>query len=235
MAGKKLLKFIFDSFLKDVKNSVTIILLHRKYKGMHFRTGRRCFIKRCDFGEYNRVYDDCRLVDVFLGDRSYISEECRMFNVRIGKFCAIGPHVTIGLGIHPSETFVSIHPLFYSRTNSACEVEPLADKNYFTEHKTVTIGHDVWIGANAIINDGVTIGNGVIIGSGAVVTKDIPPYAIAVGVPAKVLRYRFSSDQIEFLEKFCWWEKDKAWMKKNWKKFHDIEQLKIDHSQLDNS
>ncbi|MBR2872690.1 MAG: CatB-related O-acetyltransferase, partial [Lentisphaeria bacterium] len=70
------------------------------------------------------------------------------------------------------------------------------------------IGSDVWIGLNAVIMDGVTVGNGAVIGTNAVVTKDVPPYAIVVGIPAKVLRYRFDSDTIARLEKLRWFDRD---------------------------
>ena len=71
------------------------------------------------------------------------------------------------------------------------------------------IGNDVWIGLNATILDGVTIGDGAIVAAGAVVTKDVPPYAVVAGVPAKIIKYRFTESQIDFLLKFRWWEKDR--------------------------
>lgn len=218
----KLLKEVLHNAICDFRQSLHILRLQDRQAGQRLTIGRHCLIKRCNFGSCNRVYDDCHLVDVSLGDHTYISEECRLFDVVLGKFCAIGPRVTAGLGIHPSRTFVAIHPRFYSRTNSA-SIPPLADRNYFTEHKPVAIGHDVWVGANAIVQDGVTIGDGAIIGSGAVVTKNIPPYAIAAGVPARILRFRFEPQQIAFLQRFCWWDKEDEWLAAHWRDFHDIE------------
>ena len=85
------------------------------------------------------------------------------------------------------------------------------------------IGNDVWIGLNATILDGVTIGDGAIVAAGAVVTKDVPPYAVVAGVPAKIIKYRFTESQIDFLLKFRWWEKDRKWIQQNYKRFQDIE------------
>ena len=93
----------------------------------------------------------------------------------------------------------------------------------FEEFKAqIEIGNDVWIGDSAIIMDGVKIGDGSIIAAGAVVTKDVPPYAIVGGVPAKIIRYRFDEDDINFLLELSWWEKDKKWIKENAEKFSDI-------------
>ncbi len=104
-----------------------------------------------------------------------------------------------------------------------------ANENYFEDLKcdakgySITIGNDVWIGSGAYIKSGIVIGDGAVIGAGAVVTKDVEPYAIVGGIPAGVIRYRFSREQIECLLKSRWWENDLNWFQKNAEYFTDID------------
>ena len=85
------------------------------------------------------------------------------------------------------------------------------------------IGNDVWIGNNVLIMGGVKIGDGAVIGTGALVNKDVPPYSINVGIPAKTIRYRFSEEQIDKLEKMHWWDNNEEWIRKNIESFSNIE------------
>ena len=186
--------------------------------------GYHVAVKDCEFGLFNCLYDHCVLRSVTLGDFSYVGVYSRVHNAKIGKFCSIGPDCKIGLGLHPTRDFVSTHPVFYS-TQRQCSVT-FADRDYVEEFQGITIGNDVWLGANVTILDGVTVGNGAIIAVGAVVTKDVPAYAIVGGVPARIIKYRFSDDNIDFLEKLQWWDKDLLWLKKNYKLMHDIYILK---------
>lgn len=147
---------------------------------------------QCKFGNKSYAVAPFLLINVQLGDHSYIARNAQAANVSIGKFCSIGPNFCCGLGIHPLDGF-STSPYLYP--------------NGAEEHKPVFIGNDVFIGANVTILDGVTIGDGAVIGAGAVVTKDIPPYAIAVGVPAKTIKYRFDENTQQLLLAEKWWEK----------------------------
>ncbi len=106
----------------------------------------------------------------------------------------------------------------------------ILDKDLFNEYTETTIGNDVWIGANVIVKSGVTIGDGSIIAAGAVVTKDVAPFSVIGGVPAKHIKLRFSEEQINFLKQFKWWEKDLYWLKQNKDLFTNIELLMAKHA-----
>ena len=99
------------------------------------------------------------------------------------------------------------------------------DESYFEETEQIVIGNDVWIGANAIVLDGVTIGDGAIISAGAIVNKNIPPFSIYGGVPAKFIRFRFEENEIDFLKNLKWWDKDINWIKSYTPYFKDIKEL----------
>ena len=130
------------------------------------------------------------LHNVQLGDYSYFAKNAQVANATIGKFCSIGPNFCCGLGVHPTNG-ISTHPMFY--------------RGNISEYKPVTIGNDVFIGANVTVLDGVTIGDGAVIGAGSVVSKDIPPYAIAVGCPIGIKRYRMTERQIAAMQRIQWW------------------------------
>lgn len=150
------------------------------------------------------------LHNVQLGDYSYFAKNARVANTNIGRFTSIGPNFCCGLGIHPADG-ISTHPIFYHG-----EVE---------EYKPVSIGNDVFIGANVTVLDGVTIGNGAIIGAGAVVSKDIPPYAIAIGCPIQIKKYRMTAPQIEAMQRIQWWNWDEDQLKDIRVLFHDVDKF----------
>ena len=124
--------------------------------------------------------------------------------IKIGRYCSFAGNVYIGTGNHPLNIFTT-HPITYDSWGAGAKCPPPSKT-----HPSMSIGHGVWVGQNAIILSGCrTIGNGAVIGAGAVVTHDVPPYAIVVGNPAKILRYRLTPEQIDRVEASRWWELDK--------------------------
>ena len=150
----------------------------------------------------------------------------------IGRFCSIANNVRIIFYNHPTQ-FVSTWPGFFDTIIPASSIEHLNDDLKFEEELlcedgyAVHIGNDVWIGQDAAIKGGVTIGDGAIVGANALVTKDVPPYAIVGGVPAKIIKYRFSREDIDFLLSIRWWDWDVEKIRKLAPCFQSIEKLKI--------
>lgn len=196
----------------------------------------KCSIKGTRFEGANRVGKRSVLDNSTIGYGTYIDRDSMLCNCMVGKYCSVSGNVHVVQGVHPISDWVTTHPAFYSLNGQSGVV--YTDKDEFDEYKyadesmhEAVIGNDVWIGYGAIILSGVTIGNGAVIAAGAVVTEDVPPYAIVGGVPAKVIRYRFESDEIEFLQKFEWWDKDKEWIRSNSKSFKNIKQFMELHSE----
>lgn len=145
-----------------------------------------------------------QVIDSNIGRHSFCGHDCTVLNAEIGSFCSIAQEVTIGGAAHPIQ-YVSTSPVFLSHRDS---VKAKFSRHVYEHLPRTVIGHDVWIGYRATIRSGVTIGTGSVIGMGAVVTKDVAPYSIVGGNPAKLLRFRFESDVVEALVKSKWWEWD---------------------------
>ncbi len=189
-----------------------------KYRKVRLKVGMNCEIINPVFGMHNFIGDQVLFENSALGDHSYINSRSFVSNATIGRYTSIAHDVQIGLGAHPI-SMVSTHGAFYSNNKG---FETYADHEYFKEFAPITIGNDVWIGARAMLLDGISIGDGAVIAAGAVVTRNVEPYAVVGGVPAKLIKYRFDKEIIEKLLGIKWWDLDEEWLRKNFLLFHDV-------------
>lgn len=177
---------------------------------------------------YNIIYSKVTLNTVKLGKYTYIGSNSKFTSTEIGRYCSISSDVKLIAGRHPSSDYVSTHPAFYSKNYHYAYAQTDFNEYECADEDTKTllkIGNDVWVGAGACFLDGITVGDGAIVAAGAVVTKDVPPYAVVGGVPAKIIRYRFSEEEIKFLKELKWWDRDEAWIKKYSPYFNDVKRL----------
>jgi acetyltransferase-like isoleucine patch superfamily enzyme len=163
---------------------------------------------------------------------SYIGPNASLAG-KIGRFTSIAPFVQSNHGRHPlTKPFATTSPAFYSlmkQNSSTFAKKQCYDELVFADLENkypIIIGNDCWIGQGAFIVGGITIGDGAVVLAHAVVTRDVPPYAVVGGVPAKVIKYRYDEDDIQFLLRFKWWDKDISWLKDNADLLCDIDKLK---------
>ncbi|MFT7036925.1 MAG: acetyltransferase-like isoleucine patch superfamily enzyme [Cyclobacteriaceae bacterium] len=167
------------------------------------------FITKSTIHKTSKVYPFSRIINTTIGSYSYIAYNCVIKNSEIGNFCSIALNVKIGLGYHPLSR-ISSSPLFYSIKNPLNY--SIVKKNSFEDTKNVYIGSDVWIGTGVVILDGIRIENGAIIGANSVVTKNVPPYTVVGGVPAKIIKQRFTQSIIDRLMILKWWDWKKEFL-----------------------
>ncbi len=210
--------------LKKIKMFIFCFLKRRQLKvGRHINID-----SQSTFEGRNSIAGNCSFLRSQLGYASYVANGSYIRHTKIGRYSCIGKNVRIIDVTHPARKFVSTHPLFFAK-------KTVVGPSYVKKQKfeefiwnknnpqfSVLIGNDVWIGDGAMILGGNTIGNGAIVAAGAVVTKDVNPYEIVAGVPAKVIGHRFTEEQIDFLEKTQWWNHDEEWMMENADMFEDI-------------
>ena len=156
------------------------------------------------FGEYCEVGARTRIAESSIGDYSYIANDSDLIYTTVGRFCSIAAHVRSNPGNHPLQRVAMSHFTYRSSAYGWGDDE----EEFFAWRRShpVHLGHDVWVGHGAVLLPGVSIGTGAAVGAGAIVTRDVPAFAIAIGSPARVHRYRFLPETIAALQRIAWWD-----------------------------
>ena len=193
-----------------IRANVKNILLYLKLKKQKVIAHTNDISLKATIGRYSTIMTNTE-VDSFssIGKYCYVGKNCFITKANIGNYCSIANNVSIGQGEHCTSR-ISTSSLFYEDA-----YEELTSKD-------CTIGNDVWIGVDAIILRGVIIGDGAIVGANSVVTKNIPPFAIVVGSPAKIIRYRFDNLKIDRILSSKWWKLDISLAKKEIEKLREV-------------
>lgn len=196
--------------------------LGRSTLGPQPRIHPSAHVTNSSLGAWTEIAEGTTLTDSSLGDYSYLMQFCQVTHSSIGKFCSVASFVRLNPGNHPLERVTSHHMTYRARQYGFADRD---DEDFFAWRRTspVVIGHDVRIGHNATVMPGVSVGNGAAIGAGAVVTRDVGPYMVVVGVPARVLRPRFTREVIERLERTAWWDWSRAELEDRFEDFKDLD------------
>lgn len=173
-------------------------------------------------GQWTEIGPNCFVVESTFGDYSYLAGDVQIIYSSIGKFCSIASHACINPGNHPMRR-VTQHHLTYRRVQYGFDTADDAAFFDWRREAHCSIGHDVWIGHGATIVAGVTVGIGAVVGAGAVVTRDVAPYEIVVGVPARPIRKRFDDHVIEKLLEIAWWDWDRATLEARFHELMDVD------------
>lgn len=193
------------------------------------------FGRACNIG-FNSIFEGRNVINngtIFLGKlgyASYLGENCNI-DGSIGKYCSIGSNVKTVSGKHPTSDFVSTHPAFFSLRKQAGFTyvnRQLYNEIVYADTAncySVIIGNDAWIGNGVTILEGIKIGDGAIVATGAIVTKDVEPYAIFAGIPAKKIGQRFDNHIISLLLEIQWWTKGEKWIEEHAESFSDVDRF----------
>lgn len=172
-------------------------------------------------GAWADIGPNCSITESVIGDYSYCAGDVSIIYSDVGKFCSIASHVRINPGNHPMHR-VTQHHMTYRRVQYGFAGSDDQDFFEWRRDHQVTIGHDAWIGHGAVVLPGVSVGIGAVVGAGAVVTRDVPPYTVVAGVPARPLRLRFPEDVIQRLLVTVWWDWPRRLLEERFEDFNDV-------------
>lgn len=231
---------LYVKFLRKIDILLGLLLpmtmFPKKKKIKNVRFYKNSIFNNVYFEGNNTLFQGARVFNSKIGYGTYLGKNVQINNVRVGKYCSIAENVKIGLGAHPV-SYVSTHPSTYYSTKETLGFTYAESSLYNPylwldreEQILTSIGNDVWIGIDAIILDNITIGDGAIIAAGSVVTKNVEPYSIVGGVPARIIKYRFDSKIVDFLLRFQWWNKSADWIRKNCHLFSNPQKLYNEYS-----
>jgi acetyltransferase-like isoleucine patch superfamily enzyme len=182
---------------------------------------------------FNKIYERASISNSSLGRGTYIGGFCKLENGIIGRFCCIAPYVEVIYGRHALDNYVSTHPSFYSLRKQGgftfVEKQKFQEFNLIDGKYSFVIGNDVWLGYGVKIMEGLTIGDGAVVAVGSIVTKNIPPYEIWGGIPAKKIRNRFPDEIKCKLDEIKWWNSDMNTLKVQAHLFTDIDKFITDY------
>lgn len=214
------IKNILKSFLRLIRKYFNLALIQNNNPTCIISSSAN--ITESKLNNNIAIYDNTIVNNCHIGRHTYIQKNSRIFNADIGNFCSIASNVSIAPGLH-FRSGISTHPSFYLKNNPLTMT--FSEEDTFETFRKVVIGHDVWIGENAIIMDGITVGTGAIIAAASVVTKNVEPYSIVAGAPAKVINFRFKDHQISDLLDSKWWDLPNNWLKDNHKLMSNPEEF----------
>lgn len=179
-------------------------------------------LRDCQVGAWTEIGPRTHMAETSFGDYSYCAGDNQIIYATIGRFCSIAAHVRINPGNHPMQR-VSQHHMTYRRAQYGFADHDDADFFAWRRSHSCTLGHDIWIGHGAVILPGVSVGTGAVVAAGAVVSRDVAPYTIVGGVPARPIRLRFPEEIAAALLRIAWWDWDRATLAARFAELNDVE------------
>lgn len=219
----------FVMLLKDIVKSFLNFSKRTRLNFQHnIEIGSNTLVRYADIKPNVRIGKYCNVQGGAYDCYTYLGNFCELPQTKVGRFCSIASHVLLAAGNHPM-SYISTSPYTYSNIKGSLAKQCYFEKEFFyinDKNKFLCeIGNDVWIGTGAVLvcrNKALQIGNGAVIAAGAVVIEDVPPYAVVAGNPARIIKYRFSNNEIKALQEMEWWNKGEEWLSNNCGNFISI-------------